>query len=64
MSDGDGGGLSAEEANELHWARIRCDAAVHELHLAVVLAGRKRGFQASQLEHLIVLLRQVRDRLR
>lgn len=54
-----------ERKNARLWARLRIDAAIHELHLAEVLArDMNGGFQAGQLRHLGNQLRIIRDRLR
>jgi hypothetical protein len=55
----------AERKNARHWARVRIDAAIHELHLAQLLVSEESGgFQASQLAHVARQLRSIRERLR
>jgi hypothetical protein len=54
-----------DRKNARHWARIRIDAAIHELHLAELLVrGESGGFQSSQIAHVARQLRSIRDRLR
>lgn len=60
MKDGD----DEDPAVVLHWARVRLDAAIHELHLAQRLVRKTRDFQAAQLAHIAEQIRHVRHRLR